>query len=216
MQTFKGYMQALTNKSRALSSLTLVLVASGILLAGLTCTKAGESTGTIPANARGIEHVLYLAIRSDPASQLLAPAKGDAVTAKLTVKLRISTHSVETGFFGVVPATISTFDLAKGSPEQEIWRDGKCHHERGFPKISVTSVDGSIKSGQQQIPVEARWRQIGLFLPHDEVTPSKRMDGGTDSIGSYIATRTETKKSRLFVDLKLYILPCNISVAVNQ
>ena len=130
---------------------------------------AEDLTGTVVANARGIEHVLYLAVRSDPTSQLLTQAGGEAVTAKLGVKLRISAHSQEANFFGIVPAAVSEFDLGKGSPDQEVWRDGKCHHERGFPKISVTAVDGSIKNGRRQIPVDARWRQLGLFVPQDEV-----------------------------------------------
>ena len=216
----KGYqthMQTLRRKPSTWPSLHLILGACGAIFASaMTCMAAEDSTGTVVANARGIEHVLYLAVRSDPASQLLTQAGGEAVTAKLGVKLRISAHSQEANFFGIVPATVSEFDLGKGSPDQEVWRDGKCHHERGFPKISVTAVDGSIKNGRRQIPVDARWRQLGLFVPQDEVQASKRMDNGTDKVGYYLATRTETKQSRLFVDLKLYILPCDLTVSARR
>ncbi len=206
-------MQTLMNKSLTWSSLNLILAAFSAVLALPTCVAADDSTGTVVANARGIEHVLYLAVRSDPASQLLTQAGGEAVSAKLSVKLRISAHSREANFFGIVPATVSEFDLGKGSADQEVWRDGKCHHERGYPKITVTGVDGSVKSRGQQIPIDARWRQLGLFVPQDEVQISRRMDNGTDKVGFYLATRTETKKSRLFVDLKLYILPCDLTVS---
>jgi hypothetical protein len=57
---------------------------------------------------------------------------------------------------------------------------------------------------------------LGLFLPRDEVLVSKRLDNGTAKIGSYLATRTETKQSRLLLDLKLYILPCNLAVAAQR
>jgi len=160
--------------------------------------------------------VLYLSVKSDSASPLLTQASGGEVTAKLTVTLRISAHSQETNFFGSVPATVSDFDLAKGSQAQVVWRDGKCHHERGFPKISVTNIDGFVTNGQHKHPIGARWRVIGLFLPRDEVMTSKRTGASADEIGSYIATRTETKQSRLLVDLKLYILPCDLTVAAQQ
>ena len=169
-------------------------------------------------NVKGIENVLYLTIRPDPASPLLKQANGQPVPngqpvmAKFLVNVRVSAHSQETNFFGVVPATVSEFDLTKGSKDQPIWRDGKCHHERGFPKISVTGIEGLVTSGQEKHSIAARWRVLGLFLPRDEVQASKRMDSGTDNIGAYIATRTETKQSRLFMDLKLYILPCDLTV----
>jgi hypothetical protein len=70
--------------------------------------------------------------------------------------------------------------------------------------------------GNKRTSVDARWRQLGLFVPRDEVMPSKKLDNGADKIGSYIATRTETKQSRLFVDLKLYILPCDLTVAAQH
>ena len=186
------------------------------VVATLTCAIAGESTAAISVPPRGIEHVLYLAVRSDPASPLLARANGAPVMTKLSVKLRISAHSQETNFFGIVPATVPEFDLAKGSNDREIWRDGKCHHERGFPKITITAMDGLVTRGQEKLPLDARQRVIGLFLPRDEILPSRRMDGGTDNIGPFMASRTETKQSRLFMDLKLYILPCNITIAAER
>ena len=122
----------------------------------------------------------------------------------------ISAHSQEANFFGVVPANVPEFDLAKGSQSREIWRDGKCHHERGYPKITVTGIDGLMASRQDRRPVVARARKLGLFLPNDEVLASRRIGNGTDDIGSYVETRTETKKTRFVVGLKLYILPCNL------
>jgi hypothetical protein len=186
------------------------------------CAGADEGPKTAAVKVKGIEHVLYLAVRPDPASPLLRQAYGQPIpaghpiTAKFVVSVRISAHSQETNFFGTVPATVAEFDLAKGSKDQPIWRDGKCHHERGYPKISVTGVEGLVTSGQEKHSVAARWRVLGLFLPRDEVLASKRIDNGTDNIGSYIATRTETKQSRLFLDLKLYILQCDLAVTPQR
>jgi hypothetical protein len=87
-----------------------------------------------------IKHALYLSIESDnPELQNGGPAK-----ATLTVTVRLSDHSRETNFFGDVPATITDFDPVKGSPEQEVWQDASCHHERGYPKMTVIAPNGLI------------------------------------------------------------------------
>ena len=193
-----------------------ILAVAGVLVAAPSYANGEDATGALAATPRGIEHVLYLTIKSDPASPLLAQAGAQDITAKLAVTLRISAHSREANFFGLVPATVPEFDLVKGSKDKLVWRDGKCHHERGFPKITVTNIDGAVTSGQQKHPIGARWRVIGLFLPRDEVMTSKRMGNSTDEIGPYVAIRTETKQSRLLVDLKLYILPCDLTVAAQR
>jgi len=193
-----------------------ILAAAGLVMSASWCANGQEATGALTAGPRGIEHVLHLSVRSDPASPLLTQANGQDVNAKLTVTLRISAHSQESNFFGLVPASVSDFDLAKGSQDQIVWRDGKCHHERGFPKITVVGVNGLVTSGQQKHPIDARWRVIGLFLPRDEVMISKRTGDNTDKIGSYVAMRTETKLTRLLVDLKLYVLPCDLTVAAQN
>ena len=185
---------------------SILIVLGLIVVAAPVCAIDEQSTPA--ADTRGIKHVLYLAVRSDPTSYLRTQSSGELGTAKVVVNVQISTHSRESNFDDVVHATIADFDLVKGSTDREIWRDEKCHHERGFPKITVTGIDGLVTSGQQKNPVAARYRKLGLFLPRDEVLASKRVGNGNDGIGSYIATRTETKQSRLFVDLKLYIMPC--------
>jgi hypothetical protein len=52
-------------------------------------------------------------------------------------------------------------------------------------------------------------------LPGDEVMAAKRLMRGSDDVGPFIATRTETKKSRLLVDLKLYMMQCTLSASAN-
>lgn len=164
----------------------------------------------------GVINVLYVTIKSDADLGVTKPSSDDARSATLTVKIRLSAHSRETNFYGDVPAIISNFDPSKGSHQQEVWKDAKCHHERGgFPKMTVISVDGFVMNGEEKLPIAARYRWIGMLLPGDEVMPAKRLIRGTDGVGSFIATHTETKRSHLAVDLKLYMLPCSLSVSAN-
>jgi len=185
-----------------------ILIFLGVIVAAAPVCAIEEQSASPAADTRGIQHLLYLAVRSDPSSNLRAQGRDEPSTARLVVNVQISAHSRESNFYGVLPVTIGDFDLVKGSTDREIWRDERCHHERGFPKITVTGIDGVVTSGQQKFSVGARYRKLGLFLPRDEVLASKRVGEGSDDIGAYIATRTETKQSRLFVDLKLYTMPC--------
>jgi hypothetical protein len=209
-------MQSRVQRRWILTGVKPVLAVVGILIYASKCAHGEETVAKLTPVPHGVEHVLYLSVKPDPSSPLLTQANRQEAIANLTVTLRISAHSQETNFFGLVPATISKFNLVEGSKEQAVWRDGKCHHERGFPKISVTSIDGLVTIGQQKYPVNARWRVIGLFLPGDEITTSRRIGNSADKIGSYIGTRTETKQSRLFVDLKLYVLQCDLTVTAQQ
>jgi hypothetical protein len=189
-----------------------VVLTGALIVAGPNCAPAQETSGIPHASTHGIRHILYLTIKSDPDSRFIQPNSGEPLAATLTVNTRISAHSQETNFYGEVAAMASNFDPFIGSREQEVWKDAKCHHERGIPKISVINVDGSITNGQTKLPIAARFRWIGRLLPGDEVMAGKRLSNGTDAVGPFIATRTQTRQSRLFVDLKLYILPCDLSV----
>ena len=174
------------------------------------------TNSAIGAEANGIRSILYLTVKSDANSPFPQQSSDEPQLATLTVKIRLSAHSQETNFFGDVPATVSDFNPTKGSPEQEVWKEAKCHHERGgFPKMTVISVDGFIMNGQKKLPITARYRWIGLLLPGDEVMAAKRLMRGSDDVGPFIATRTETKKSRLLVDLKLYMMRCTLSASAN-
>ena len=197
---------------------SLLLLVSAVVLTGVLIVAGpnwavAQETSNIPhASTRGVRHILYVVIKSDPDSRFLQSSSGELLAATFTVKTRISAHSQETNFYGDVTAIASDFNPVIGSREQEVWKDAKCHHERGFPKISVINVDGSITSGQKKFPIAARFRWLGRLLPEDEVMAGRRLSSGTDAVGPFIITRTQTRQSRLFVDLKLYILPCDLSV----
>ena len=188
------------------------LLLLGLFIVAASDGAAAQDPSPMPAPLpSGIRYVLHLAVTSDPNSRFLPRNFGLPVRATLTVKTRISAHSLETNFYGDVPATVSDFDPTKSSREQEIWKETRCHHERGFPKITVINVDGSVTSGGETIRIAARYRWLGLLLPQDEVMPARRLGSGRDALGRFVATRTETKQSHLFIDLKLYTLHCNLA-----
>jgi len=195
--------------------LKIILALFGALIVALPNCAAAQDSPSVPSGTtRGVRHILYLAIKSgDPDLRFVQQNTGEPGAATLTVKIRISDHSQETSFSGDVPATVSDFDPIKGSGEQEVWKDAECHHERGFPKMTVISVDGQKGNGKQKLAISARHRRLGLLLPKDEVMAARRLASGTDDRGSFVATRAETKQSRLLVDLRLYFVPCDIRSA---
>ena len=171
-----------------------------------------------PSSTRGIRHALYITVKSDdPDLQKADRSDGqndetakEKPKATLKVTVRISDHARETSFFGDVPITIADFDPAKGSPEQEVWQDARCHHERGFPRMSVIGIGGEIAHGSQKQAVEAKPRHIGLPIPRDEVLMASGFRFGADDRGSFMETHTRTSESHLSVLLKMYILPCDV------
>jgi hypothetical protein len=174
--------------------------------------------GNTQSAVRGVKHVLYLSVKSDDpdlqnSENAGAPndqASREAPATTLRFVVRLSDHSQETSFFGDVPVSIANFDLAKGSPEQLIWQDERCHHVRGFPRMLLMAVDGVIAHGSDKQAVEARPRQIGLPIPWDEIMMASGLQFGTDDRGPFIETHTQTKESRLVVELKMYMLPCEV------
>lgn len=199
-----------SSRALALLAATLSLSSAGNV-AATNWAVALVAADTANSGTHGVRQVLYLGVNAEPNSWLFQQNSSDRYTAALTVIIRVSAHSQESNFFGNVPAVISNFDLVKGSTKQEVWKDLKCHHERGFPKITIMSIDGTLTSGQSMFPVAARFRATGMKLPGDEVMPSRRLASGTDGIGPFTETRTETKQSRLFVDLRLYNLACDLN-----
>jgi hypothetical protein len=181
----------------------------------------GALTAAIPncamgAGSSGVRNILYVRIKADPHSVDPQQNSKGPHAATLTVRVRLSAHSQETNFFGIVPVTVTNFNPIKGSPEQEVWKDARCHHERGgYPKMTVITVDGIMIDGQKQLPISARFRWTGLGLPKDEVMASRGLVLGSDDVGPFVATRTETTESHLAVDLKMYTLACTLSVSAD-
>jgi hypothetical protein len=191
---------------RYLVRVALLLGALGMV----ACTGAAAQPNPAlnDAGVAGVRHQINATVRADGFFYGRSGAVPDR--ASLTVQVMISDHSQEFRFFGGVTSTFSDFSPADGSPEQKIWEDPGCHHERAIPKFTVTGIDGEMWTGEKQIPVNARTRQIGLFLPPDEITQGRRLTSGADSIGPFTVTRVETRATHLFVDVKLYTSRCEL------
>lgn len=201
---------------------TRAAVCAALTFAAFDFAAAQRTGNSAPSSPPGVKHVLYLSVKSDDPGLLTADGAGapksqssketnkETPKATLRIIVRVSDHSQETSFFGDVPISIANFDLAKGSPEQQIWQDERCHHERGFPRTLVMTIDGSIAHGSDKQVVEATRRHIGLPIPWDEILMASGLQFGTDDRGRFIETRTLTKESRLSVDLKMYLLPCEV------
>ena len=127
--------------------------------------------------------------------------------ASLWVDIRISSEARGARFFGVVA---KKFTHVRGNNEQVYWQDKTCHQKRGYPKTTVTSIDGSLDlDGGKKTRVMARTRQIGLPLPDDEITPGKKLPtSGEPHV--ILAYRSRTKASHLLVDVKIYAFNCEL------
>jgi hypothetical protein len=77
--------------------------------------------------------------------------------------------------------------------------------------MTVAEVGGVTFTGSKSRVIDARARHIGVKLPADEVMAGTKRPGGRDALGEFSATRTYTSQSRVFVELKLYMLECAVS-----
>jgi hypothetical protein len=185
----------------------VLLAVIGTAAGGSAC--AQPSSAPDGAGVAGVRHQINASVRVDLA--FYGQRGGSAPErASMTAQVLISDNSQEFKFFGGVSAKFSDFSPADGSPEQKIWEDPGCHHERGFPKFTVIAIDGEMTIAERPVAINARVRQIGLLLPADEITPGRRLFGGSDGIGAFTVTRVETRQSHLFLDVKLYTSRCEL------
>ena len=160
------------------------------------------------AQTNGIRFKVAASLSSDLASAYAAQHYGSP-KASLWVDIRISSEAKGSRFYGVVAKKFSNVLTAR-SAEQTYWQDARCHQRRGFPKTTVTSINGSIVTDDaRKIRVYARTRQLGLPLPADEITPGRRISLGANR-NVILAYRSRTKSSHLLVDVKIYAFNCNL------
>ncbi len=191
--------------------LFVFLPLAGCLVNSSIYAEIGEAAGgAIDFKTSGVRFRLAASIKADPASRYAAEYYGHG-KASLAAKVRISAHATESQFFGEVTSNLSDFSPIDGSLEQVIWQDAKCHQRRGLPKATVTFIDGLITSEQVKINVHARARRLGLQLPLDEITSGTRLPSGVDQNGSFVAYRSRSKLSHLFVDVKIYAFDCDLA-----
>jgi hypothetical protein len=189
------------------SCLGVLLTVAGLAMAGGVAAQPNAAPS--PGSVTGVRHQIVASVRADWA--YYGQSGRDAPDhATLTAQVLISDISQEFHFFGGVRAEFADISPAEGSPEQKIWEDPGCHHERGLPKFTVIAIDGELTIANKPVAINARIRQLGLLLPTDEITQGRRLLSGTDPVGPYTVTRVETRQSHLFLDLKLYTSKCSI------
>lgn len=171
------------------------------------------------ANSRKIDYkkdgIRFQIKASIPAVAASSARSRDGSLASLYVKLRISAHATRSNYFGETTKSFPDVRLSKGSGEILFWQDVSCHQRRGLPKISVTAIDGTINGENGRVDVKARPRYLGKLLPSDEISAGRRLPGGKDGDGKYIAFRSRTKTSHLGVDVKVTIADCNLAGAAT-
>ena len=189
------------------------VIASSDSLAESSSADAGGAPTYRPANFQksGIRFQINASIMADPTSSYAKQAESRN-TATLDVKIRISAHATESQFFGEITKTFEDFRPNEGSVDLPFWHDAKCHQRRGLPKTTVTAIDGSIATTNGNVKISARPRHLGMLLPSDEISAGTRLPDGADENGNFIASRSQTKLSRLFVDVKVYVIDCDLTV----
>ena len=101
-------------------------------------------------------------------------------------------------------------DLLQPAPEKTIWQAGKCHRNRGWPKVTVIGIEGEMFDGQMNAKVAAVPRHIGKLMPADEIIVAKRSPSTSGSLINEWAIRAQTKASRVIFDLRLTALRCDL------
>lgn len=176
----------------------------------LRAQTAVAGTRPIDYQKSGIRFQIKASIRAVPASPIIK-RDDDKSAASLDVKLRISAHATESNYFGVNTETFPAFRLNEGSAERLFWQDAACHQRRGLPKVTVAAIDGSLQTENGRVDVAARPRQIGKLVPADEIFAGRRLPGGTDKNGPFIAFSSQTNASHLVIDVKVYTFDCPLT-----
>jgi hypothetical protein len=157
----------------------------------------------------GIRFQVAVSIKAAPTFALANDIR-EHDKASLSATVRISSHATGSQFYGEVTKEFLNFSILKGSSEQVFWQDPGCHQRRGLPKTTVIAVNGSIAIGKGGYDVQAVARQLGLRLPFDEVAAATKLPPGIDGPRRFIGFRSETKRSLLFVDVKIYEVDCDL------
>ena len=106
----------------------------------------------------------------------------------------------------MVVADFTNADLLPSAPEKTIWQAGKCHRDRGWPKVTVVGIEGAVSEGDARIQISAVPRHIGKLIPGDEIVVTKPLPR---NLPNEWTLRAQTKVSRLVLDLRLTAVRCD-------
>lgn len=155
----------------------------------------------------GIRHALTAALVSLPKSD---GAEWENLALKLWLKVRVSDHSQEADFFGIVAAEFSAADHATPAVEKPVWQAARCHQDRGFPRIKVMGIEGFLLRGAAREDIAALPRRIGKVVPSDEIMVVKRPSQRSGGQPGDIVFQAQTQRSLLVFELRLRSTRCEL------
>jgi hypothetical protein len=161
------------------------------------------------ANTIGVRHSITVAVEPERGAAS-GTANSEHDNATINILVRILNYAPDLRFYGVVDGEFSDFDPGKGAATQEIWADRKCHINRGFPKIWVLAINGRITKGETVSDVAARPRQLGKWVPADEIVMQKDPRKDVGDPNQITVTYARTAQSRLSVKLTLTSSKCSL------
>jgi hypothetical protein len=177
-------------------------------LFGILANAVGQA-GPVSADLTGVRFQIAASVKAN----LAVPAAREIYrhgTASLSVTIRISSHATGSQFYGEVTRAFADVLILDGSAEQVFWQDEACHQRRGLPKTTVIAVGGAVSTAKGRYDIQAVARQLGLLLPADEVTAGTKLPPGDDGKRRIIGFRSETKRSFLLIDVKIYESECDL------
>lgn len=189
-------------------------VSAGAVTSFLTAFLVAATLNT-PTNAqsdrtaasRGVRHVLKASLALPDKSPLLKePTSKPEMNLRMSV--RISDHAPDADFFGVVTVEFTGSDLPPPGVEKTVWQAGKCHQDRGWPKITVIGIEGTVSDGEAKTSIAGIPRHIGKLIPADEIVVTKRLPRANSNFDG-LEIRAETKATRLVLDLRLTAVRCS-------
>lgn len=138
-------------------------------------------------------------------------AECDQIDTDLRLKVLISDHAPDSDFFGPVVATFRGHGSQQGP--RTIWKDRKCHLYRGFPKVEVTRIDGSLSRDGRTLKIAATPRQVGKPLPKDEIVVTRLLADHSTGIME-LATKAVTTASNIVFDLRMETHRCKLMASI--
>lgn len=185
-------------------AITIFLTAFLVAVAPTSRTNAQDDQ---TATSRGVKHALKASLALANKSPLLKEPSNLPVM-NLRVSVRISDHAPDSDFFGTVTVDFSDLDM-QHEIAKTMWQARKCHRDRGWPKITVTGIEGTVSDGQMKTSIAAIPRHIGKLMPADEIVVTKQLPRANGNFDRF-EMRAETKSTRLMLDLQLTAIRCKL------
>ncbi len=160
-----------------------------------------------PPIEMGVRHEVRASLSVDKDAAGVKSA-GTPVAAEVRVTFQISDHAPDADFFGVEVGDFQLTQASLSAPQQLIWADRSCHHDRGFPKVSIPKIEGSLTIDGSRTTVAAAPRKIGKHLEADEITVRRLFAYVRQGATNVFAMRATTKGTHLMVDFEIVTAPC--------